>query len=88
MRFQPSSDFEKQLLAAAQPQIKRIQDQVNSKLRRKLSSIERTHAGRPKAEVLAALESAVRSVGARPDRQQLAKLAERISDQTPAGMTE
>jgi transposase-like protein len=38
-----------------------------------------THRGRPKAEVLRALEKALKGAGVEPDRKELGRLAEDIS---------
>lgn len=48
-------------------------------LERRLDELAASHAGRPRPDVLEALERAVRSAGVTPRRADLSALADRIS---------
>ena len=79
--FKPDKNFEKNLQKAIQPQLDRIAREKNAELQRKVAAVKRTHAGRPQAEVLTALEKAAKSVGVeKPNRTELGRLAKEISD--------
>jgi hypothetical protein len=82
-KFVPSKDFQQQLMKAVQPQLKRIEKDLNADLQRRVAKVERTHRGRPESEVLAALEREVRGMGARPNREDLRKVAKGIAEGTP-----
>ncbi|MFD2091059.1 hypothetical protein [Blastococcus deserti] len=77
-RHRRESALQRELLAFLRPPVPRLAAQVSEQARPRLAEIGRSHAHRPAAEVLVALEAAVRSVGGEPDRVALTEFAEQI----------
>jgi hypothetical protein len=77
-RFRPESALQRELLGLLRPPVPQLARQVSERARPRLAEVGRTHATRPAAEVLVALEEAVRSVDGEPDRTALAEFAEQI----------
>jgi hypothetical protein len=77
-RQPPQSPLQRELLRLLSPPSRRLAQQPGERALPGLREVARTHAHRPAAEVRAALEDAVRSVGAEPDRAALAEFAEQI----------
>jgi hypothetical protein len=72
------SNLQAELLNLLRPANPRLERQVSEQVRPRLQEVGRSHAGRPAAEIVAALEEVVRSAGARPDRTALTEFAEEI----------
>ena len=79
-RFLPESPIQRELLRLLRPPEPRRRLQAAERVRPGLAEVGRTHAGRPAAEVLAALEEVVRGAGAEPDRKALTEFAEAIEN--------
>jgi hypothetical protein len=77
-KSRPESALQRELLGLLRPPVPQLARQVSERARPRLAEVGRTHATRPAAEVLVALEEAVRSVGGEPDRTALAEFAEQI----------
>ena len=77
-RSRPESALQRELLGLLRPPVPQLARQVSERARPRLAEVGRTHATRPAAEVLVALEEAVRSVDGEPDRTALAEFAEQI----------
>jgi hypothetical protein len=77
-RFRPQSPLQRELLRLLRPYSRHLARQESEQAAPKLADVGRSHAGRPAEEVLPALEEAVRSVGAVPDRAALEEFAELI----------
>jgi hypothetical protein len=77
-RYRRESALQRELLAYLRPPVRQLADQLSERARPGLAEVGRTHAHRPAAEVLVALEAAVRSVGGEPDRAALTEFAEQI----------
>jgi hypothetical protein len=77
-RFRRESALQRELLAFLRPPVPQLARQVSEQARPRLAEIGQSHAHRPAAEVRAALEAAVRSVGGEPDQAALAEFAELI----------
>jgi hypothetical protein len=77
-RFRRESALQRELLEFLRPPVPQLARQVSEQARPRLAEVGRSHATRPAAEVLVALEEAVRSVGGQPDRAALAEFAEQI----------
>ncbi len=73
------SNLQEELLRMLRPADPRLERQLSEQVRPRLREVGRSHAGRPAAESVAALEEVVRSAGARPDRTALREFAEEIS---------
>jgi hypothetical protein len=74
----PESELQRELLRLLRPPSPRLAQQAGERARPGLAEVGRTFAGRPAAEVLAALEEVVRAAGAEPDRAALTEFAEAI----------
>jgi hypothetical protein len=74
----PQSPLQRELLRLLRPPVPHLARQVSEQAAPRLAEVGRSHAGRPAAEVLVALEEAVRSVGGEPARAPLAEYAEQI----------
>jgi hypothetical protein len=79
-RHPPESSVQRELLRLLRPPVPRLARQPSERARPGLAEIGRTHAGRPAAEVLAALEAVVHAAGATPDLDALTEFAEAIED--------
>jgi hypothetical protein len=77
-RFRRESPLQQELLRFLRPPVPQLAKQVSERARPRLAEVGRSHATRPAAEILVALEDAVRSVGGEPDRTALAEFAEQI----------
>jgi hypothetical protein len=77
-RTWPQSPLQRELLRLLRPPMPQLARQVSEQAAPKLAEVGRSHAGRPAAEVLPALEEAVRLVGGEPDLAALAEFAEQI----------
>jgi hypothetical protein len=77
-RSRPESPLQRELLRFLRPPVPQLERQVSEQAAPLLAEVGRTLAGRPAAEVSAALEDAIRSVGGEPDRAVLAEFAEQI----------
>jgi hypothetical protein len=77
-RHPPQSALQRELLRLLSPPSPRLARQPGERALPALLEVARTHAHRPAAEVRAALEDAVRSVGAEPDQAALTEFAEQI----------
>ncbi|WP_369135724.1 hypothetical protein [Modestobacter sp. I12A-02662] len=77
-RQPPRSALQRELLRLLSPPSRRLSEQPGERALPALLEVARTHAHRPAAEVRAALEDAVRSVGAQPDQAALTEFAEQI----------
>jgi hypothetical protein len=77
-RFRRESAMQRELLSYLRPPVPQLARQVSELARPGLVEVGRSHAGRPAAEVLVALEYEVRSVGGEPDRAALTEFAELI----------
>jgi hypothetical protein len=77
-RFRRESPLQQELLRFLRPPVPRLTENVSERARPRLAEVGRSHATRPAAEILVALEDAVRSVGGEPDRVALAEFAEQI----------
>jgi hypothetical protein len=77
-RHPPQSAVQRELLRLLSPPSRRLSEQPGEQALPGLLEVARTHAHRPAAEVRAALEDAVRSVGAEPDHAALTEFAEQI----------
>ena len=77
-RYMPESELQRELLRLLRPPSPRLAQQAGERARPGLAEVGRTFAGRPAAEVLAALEEVVRAAGAEPDRAALTEFAEAI----------
>jgi hypothetical protein len=77
-RFRRESPLQRELLRFLRPPVPRLAQQVSEQARPGLAEVGRSHAHRPAAEVLAALEAAVRAVGGEPDMAALAEFAEQV----------
>jgi hypothetical protein len=77
-RTRPQSPLQRELLRLLRPPMPQLARQVSEQAAPKLAEVGRSHAGRPAAEVLPALEEAVRLVGGEPDLAALAEFAEQI----------
>jgi hypothetical protein len=77
-RPMPESELQRELLRLLRPPSPHLARQAGERARPGLAEVGRTHAGRPAAEALAALEEVVRSAGAEPDRAALTEFAEAI----------
>lgn len=66
------------LLDLLRPPSPRLAAQLSERLRPRLAEVGRDRAGRPAAEVRAALEDVVRSAGGAPDLDALSEFAEQI----------
>ena len=73
------SNLQAELLRLLRPADPRLERQLSEQVRPRLQQVGRSHAGRPAAEIVAALEEVVRSAGGRPDHTALAEFAEEIS---------
>jgi hypothetical protein len=78
-RSNPGAGLQQELLRLLRPPNPRLAQQLSERVRPGLAEVGRTHAGRPAAEVLPALEDVVRSYGGTPDRTALAEFAEDIA---------
>jgi len=74
----PQSPLQSELLRYLRPPVPRLAAQVSEQAAPRLADVGRSSAGRPAAEVLIALEDAVRSVGGEPDMAALREFAEQI----------
>jgi hypothetical protein len=77
-RFRRESPLQQELLRFLRPPVPRLTENLSERARPRLAEVGRSHATRPAAEILVALEDAVRSVGGEPDRVALAEFAEQI----------
>jgi hypothetical protein len=77
-RQPPRSALQQELLRLLRPPDRRRAELPSERALPALAEVARTHAHRPAAEVRAALEDAVRSVGAEPDLAALTEFAEQI----------
>jgi hypothetical protein len=77
-RFRRESAIQRDLLTYLRPPVPQLARQVSEQARPGLVEVGHSYAGRPAAEVLVALEHAVRSVGGEPDRSALTEFAELI----------
>jgi hypothetical protein len=77
-RTRRQSPLQRELLRLLRPPVPQLARQVSEQAAYGLAEVGRSHAGRPAAEVLPALEEAVRSVGGKPDRAALVEFAEQI----------
>lgn len=77
-RIPPQSPLQRELLRLLRPPVPQLARQVSEQAAPGLAEVGRSHAGRPSAEVLVALEAAVRSVGGEPDRAALTEFADQI----------
>lgn len=77
-RTAPQSPLQTELLRFLRPPVPRLAQQVSEQAAPGLAEVGRTHAGRPAADVTAALAEAVRSVGGEPDMAALTEFAEQI----------
>jgi hypothetical protein len=75
----PGSHLQRELLRLLRPADPRLAKQPSERARPGLAEVGRTHAGRPPAEIVEALEAVVRSVGADPDRAALEEFAAQIA---------
>lgn len=74
----PQSAVQRELLRFLRPPVPQLARQPSEQAHPRLAEVGRAFANRPAAEVQAALEAAVRSVGAEPDMTALAEFAEQI----------
>jgi hypothetical protein len=72
------SGLQEGLLDLLRPPSPRLAAQLSEQVRPRLAEVGREHAGRPAAEVRAALEDVVRSAGGTPDLDALTEFAEQI----------
>ena len=79
-RSPPESAAQRELLRLLRPPVPRLARQASERVRPGLAEVGRTHAGRPAAEVLVALEAVVRAAGATPDLGALTEFAAAIED--------
>ncbi len=79
MARRPGSRLQEELLRLLRPHNPRLDQQLSERVRPGLAAVGRTHAGRPPAEIVAALEAVIRSFGGRPDRAALEEFAAQIS---------
>lgn len=77
-RYPRESALQRELLAFLRPPVPQLARQVSERARPGLAEVGRSHAHRPAAEIVVALEDVVRSVGGEPDRVALAEFAEQI----------
>jgi hypothetical protein len=77
-RFRRESPLQQELLRFLRPPVPRLTENLSERARPRLAEVGRSHATRRAAEILVALEDAVRSVGGEPDRVALAEFAEQI----------
>jgi hypothetical protein len=77
-RFRRESALQRELLAFLRPPVPQLARQVSEQARPRLAEVGQSYAHRPAADVLVALEAAVRSVGGEPDQAALAEFAELI----------
>jgi hypothetical protein len=77
-RTPPQSPLQNELLRYLRPPVPRLAQQVSEQAAPRLAEVGRSHSGRPAAEVMVALEAAVRSVGGEPDMAALTEFAEQI----------
>jgi hypothetical protein len=61
------------------PPSRRRAQQLSERVRPGLAAVGRTHAGRPPAEIVAALEEVILDFGGTPDRAALEEFAQEIS---------
>ena len=74
-----NSHLQRELLNLLRPYSPRLEQQVSEQVRPRLAEVGRSQAGRPEAQVVAALEAVVRSAGAQPDMTALHEFAEQIA---------
>jgi hypothetical protein len=72
------STFQDELLRLLRPPAHRRAAPVSERIAPLLADVARIHAGRPAAEVVAALEDVVTAAGATPDRKALDEFAREI----------
>ncbi len=72
-------DLQRELLRLLRPADRRLARQLSEQARPGLAEVGRTHAGRPPAEILAALVEVVRAKGGEPNLAALREFAEEIS---------
>jgi hypothetical protein len=77
-RSRPQSPVQDELLRLLRPPSPQLARQPSELAHPRLAEVGRAFANRPATEVVAALEAAVRSVGAEPDMAALAEFAEQI----------
>ena len=75
----PGSRLQEELLRLLRPHSERLDQQPSERARPGLAEIGRTHAGRPPAEIVAAMEEVIRSSGGTPDRAALEEFAAEIA---------
>ena len=74
-----TSPLQRELLNFLRPRSPRLEQQLSEQVRPRLAEVGRAYAGRPEAQVVAALEAVVRSAGAQPDMAALHEFAEQIA---------
>jgi hypothetical protein len=79
MPRRPGSRLQEELLRLLMPPSRRRAQQLSERVRPGLAEVGRTHAGRPPAEIVPALEAVIVSFGGTPDRSALEEFAEEIS---------
>jgi hypothetical protein len=79
MAHRPGSRLQEELLRLLRPHSHRLDQQLSERARPGLAEVGRTHAGRPPAEIVAALEEVIRSFGGTPDRAALEEFAAEIA---------
>ncbi len=77
-RTPPQSPLQTELLRFLRPPVPQLARQVSEQAAPGLADVGRSCSGRPAAEVLVALEAAVRAVGGEPDMAALSEFAEQI----------
>ncbi|MGK5111416.1 MULTISPECIES: hypothetical protein [unclassified Geodermatophilus] len=74
----PANDLQRELLRMLLPRSARREELVSERVAPALAEVGERLAGRPAAEVFAALEAVVRSAGAEPDQAALREFAAQI----------
>jgi hypothetical protein len=75
----PGSRLQEELLRLLRPRSRRLDQQLSERVRPALAEVGRTSAGRPPAEIVAALEEVIRAAGGTPDRAALEEFARDIA---------
>jgi hypothetical protein len=79
MAHRPGSRLQEELLRLLRPHSRRLDQQLSERARPGLAEVGRTHAGRPPAEIVAALAEVIRSLGGTPDDAALEEFAREIA---------
>ena len=75
----PGARLQQELLRLLRPPNPRLRQQLSERVRPGLAEVGRTHAGRPPAEIVIALEEVILSFGGTPSRAALAEFATSIA---------